>query len=335
MAEKKKDRNNEQTGAIIRRRLIGAAAMLLFAFVLWHLGESAPPAQVNIPAPQAEEWQTPQQSEVLREAQTRLADGDAVMRNIDNTADDDDNNRYDGGGDAAVVVDVFVAEDIDATLAAEVADGDNVESGVKGINNEVNTESENDKADDNHNEVASADADVNTPTLPEVAIAKPSTKPSPADEDTGIAFSAGVFAKPKNAEALAAKIKAAGLQAQIRPYQTADNKPLQQVRVINLPDDDAKVAAKETVKKLAKTPPKKTSLFVVQIGAFTNPSKAKDMADKLKGGGYTIRISETRRNGVLLHRVRAVGYQTRADAEEAKRNLRASGNVDAQVIDLR
>lgn len=313
MAEKKQDRNDEQTGAIIRRRLIGAAAMLLFAFVLWHLGESAPPEQVNIPAPQAEEWQTPK-SEVLENAETRLADGDAVLENLDDVAGDD--GGYDDGGAFAGDDNVFVSDEVDDV---EV---------VVDNNDEV------DNADDNNNEVENGENDT-----PSVAVAKPSTKPAIVESDntnTGISFSAGVFANPKNAEALAAKINAAGWQTTIDTYQK-DDKTLHKILVVNLADDNAKDKAKAAVEKLVnvKTPQAQTSKFVVQVGAFENPSKAKVLVQKLKDDGYTANISKTNRDGTLLHRVRIIGYQTRADAEEVKRNLHAADYVKAQVIDLR
>ena len=279
MAEK----DNNETAmyrTIVRRRFIGAAAMLALAAVLWHLGEGAPPAEVRIPAPQAEEWQPPS-SEVLRGAQEQLLDGDTILADIDN----------DGGG-------VFDDSD-DFVIVAD---------------DEV--------------------ADIAGPTIviaqPEVQPASESAKPQNDNSDSGKSFSAGVFANPKNAAALAAKINNAGWQTKTRTYQNADGKTLHQIVVVRLPDDDAIAEAKQ---QLLQNPP--PSLFVVQIGAFQNSDRAQSSADELQDSGFAARVEKTNRNGVLLYRVRVAGFATRAAAEEAKRNLRALGYDTPQVIDLR
>ncbi len=297
MGEKKHSADDGKAApGVVRRRLVGAAAMLLFAFVLWHLGESAPPAQVHLSSPPAAQWQEPG-SEMLRDAESRLADGLEVLDNADNAA-----GHNDGDGFAVV-------ESIDATLAA---DGGEVADAVVD-NNEVAIE------------------------LPTVVAEKPDEQPvresetasESTNETSGKSFSAGVFAKPENADSLAAKINTAGWETKISIYQ-ADGKTLHKVIVVNLPDAVAVAAAEEFVK----TPAAKPSLFVVQVGAYENSSKADTAAKKLQNDGYTTDIFKDNLNGVLLHKVRAVGYQSRADAEEAERNLRGLNYVNAYVVNL-
>lgn len=300
MAEKKTDDINGKTGAVVRRRLIGAAAMLVLAFVLWHLGESAPPEKVSIPSPTVGEWQAPG-SEVLLDAEARIAESGAALENIRSGGDDDE------GG--------FGDDDARATLAA--SGGEVVDIIVNDDDDNVGNDGGNINNADNVND----DSEV--------------AESSQQKADNGIWFSAGVFGKPQNADSLAARINLAGWQTTIRISQTQDGARLHQVRVINLPDDDTAEVAKAAIRKITEKPQPQPSLFVVQVGAFTNPAKAEDAAAKLKEGGFTADISKTNRGGVSLHRVRAAGYQNRNDAEEARRNLKKLGYADAQVIDLR
>ena len=73
--------------------------------------------------------------------------------------------------------------------------------------------------------------------------------------------------------------------------------------------------------------------FAVQLAALTNKKNAARLARKLQKEGFVMQISELHADGGLLHRVRAVGYKTRHEAELARRDIVALGYPEARVRD--
>ncbi len=96
-------------------------------------------------------------------------------------------------------------------------------------------------------------------------------------------------------------------------------------------------------KAVEETPPEKpeeapavpVSPWEVQIGAFLSEVKARQIASDLKKHDITMRIEKVDRNGVFLFRVRATGYQKRAEAEVARQEISELGYKNAQVRDNR
>ena len=77
------------------------------------------------------------------------------------------------------------------------------------------------------------------------------------------------------------------------------------------------------------------SPWEVQIGAFLSEVKARQIASDLEKHDITMRIEKVDRNGVFLFRVRASGYQKRAEAEVARQEISELGYKNAQVRDNR
>ena len=288
-------RNGGAEALVVRRRLTGALAMFALAAVLWQLGESTPPPAVRAPQTPAAEQWRPETSETLISAREKLAAGESVVLQ---------------SGDGTVI---------------SVAGGNDGELPPITPAPEVEVEAE---------------------AAPVATAPQPQAEAEAAPE--GKSFSAGVFSNKQNADALAQKMQAAGWQSSVRERQNESGKVLHQVMIVNLPDDVAVVAAKQQLAQLLKQPAqqqkpaaaakkekKQESPFVVQVGAFSNPALAKNILQKLKDKNYAARIEETNRNGAILYRVRAVGYKSRAAAEQGKRDLRQLGHKDAQVVDLR
>lgn len=74
------------------------------------------------------------------------------------------------------------------------------------------------------------------------------------------------------------------------------------------------------------------SPFAVQVGAFRKKSGALSIARKLRADGYAVKLSNEDES---LFRVRAIGFNTRAEAEMAKREILAAGYAEAAVRDQR
>ena len=96
-------------------------------------------------------------------------------------------------------------------------------------------------------------------------------------------------------------------------------------------------------KPVEETPPEKAveekpvpvSPWEVQIGAFLSEVKARQIAGDLEKHDIMMRIEKVDRNGVFLFRVRATGYQKRAEAEVARQEISELGYKNAQVRDNR
>jgi DedD protein len=69
----------------------------------------------------------------------------------------------------------------------------------------------------------------------------------------------------------------------------------------------------------------------VQIGAFGNEAKARDMASQLRGKGYPAVTEVVRGSGGELYRVRVGPLETKESAGRARDNLVKSGFEGAVV----
>jgi DedD protein len=63
----------------------------------------------------------------------------------------------------------------------------------------------------------------------------------------------------------------------------------------------------------------------VQVGAFSDPANARQLASRVSEFGYKARVSEFVSDGAPMHRVRVEGYGTREEAEATASSLRAHG----------
>ena len=78
-----------------------------------------------------------------------------------------------------------------------------------------------------------------------------------------------------------------------------------------------------------------SSPFVVQLGAFSNEKRAREMAAELRAQQFAARIEPVRRGGETLFRVRVVGLADRDSAEAMRRRLAEMGHAAAQTMDTR
>ena len=77
------------------------------------------------------------------------------------------------------------------------------------------------------------------------------------------------------------------------------------------------------------------SPFAVQIGAFKIKNRALIVARKLRADGYVVRLQRIKQGAVWLFRVRVIGYESRAAAEVARREIIAAGYSEARIRDQR
>ena len=77
------------------------------------------------------------------------------------------------------------------------------------------------------------------------------------------------------------------------------------------------------------------SPFAVQIGAFKIKNRALIVARKLRADGYVVRLQRIKQGTVWLFRVRVIGYESRAAAEVARREIIAAGYSEARIRDQR
>ena len=75
--------------------------------------------------------------------------------------------------------------------------------------------------------------------------------------------------------------------------------------------------------------------FVVQIGAFAQDKRAKEISNFLRKKSYHVILENIVRDNKKITRVRVGVYKTRADAELARQELVALGYEDARINDLR
>lgn len=63
--------------------------------------------------------------------------------------------------------------------------------------------------------------------------------------------------------------------------------------------------------------------FTVQLGAFRDPEAAEELADRVRGSGFEVRVVEAPTGG--FHRVRSGRFESRGGADRQARRLRSEG----------
>lgn len=143
----------------------------------------------------------------------------------------------------------------------------------------------------------------------------PVASPPTAKTETKVADVKPVEAKSDaNPAPKAADTKAAAVKA-------ADPKPVAKT--------DAKPAAKAEVK----AEPKKEG-FVVQLGAFSDADKVKQLTAKLKAAKIPVYTEQIKGDAGNLTRVRAGPYKTRELAEKAVPQVKKAGGENGKVVPL-
>ena len=72
--------------------------------------------------------------------------------------------------------------------------------------------------------------------------------------------------------------------------------------------------------------------FVVQVGSFGLQENARGLAERLREHDYPVLVTEYRRNGDTLHRVRVGPVETREEADDIQENLQQRMGLSGKVI---
>jgi cell division septation protein DedD len=89
--------------------------------------------------------------------------------------------------------------------------------------------------------------------------------------------------------------------------------------------------AREVVREAAPTSPRPATGFAVQVGAFSEKSSAKALADSLRANGYSVYLSPTEGDRASW-RVRVGPLSTRPEAEKAARRLETAEKLPTWVL---
>ena len=313
-----------------RHRFVGALCVLAVAVLLWELGDDAPP-----PSPDANEQVHagfPADDFVKMEQQPdRLQENDPVVFAPDSAADSAadnpspkpdaaDNPGTDGRGTGEVPE---AGGQPDGEQAERVVDdsGTASESGTVPDSDSVAAVDDSGTAVDDSESVGDSNSDSDS-----VVDDSGTAMVSDSSASGGDFVQVGAFRDSDGAEQLARWLRGDGFGARVesggdgfhRVFSNADRRHLTALGYLQ--DDDAST---------------KPSPFVVQLGAFSDESRAKKMAAELREKEFAARVEPVERGGERLFRVRVVGLADRDAAEAARRRLAAMGYDDARAMDAR
>ena len=192
---------------------------------------------------------------------------------------------------------------------------------------------------------------------PATTTTAPATRPEPATASPlpvatasgNFAVNVGSYANVANAEALLAKLKAAGLTAYAEST-SLDGKAVRRIRLgpfaqrgeaeraraaalrvqADLPTSvvtlDASTQRAEPVRAAA------TRGFAVQVGAFRAESDANTLVGRLRGAGFTAFAERVNSDAGQLWRVRVGPELDRATADRRRGELKAKMSLDGMVV---
>ena len=195
------------------------------------------------------------------------------------------------------------------------------------------------------------------PATPATATTAPATRPEPATASPlpvatasgNFAVNVGSYANVANAEALLAKLKAAGLTAYAEST-SLDGKAVRRIRLgpfaqrgeaeraraaalrvqADLPTSvvtlDASTQRAEPVRAAA------TRGFAVQVGAFRAESDANTLVGRLRGAGFTAFAERVNSDAGQLWRVRVGPELDRATADRRRGELKTKMSLDGMVV---
>lgn len=159
------------------------------------------------------------------------------------------------------------------------------------------------------------------PAVPPAAV-KAEPKPVPAEP---------VPVEPKPAEQKPMEPKPV---AESPPAAKVEVKPEPKVEPKLDPKPEPKLEAKPPAKPEAKADPKKLEGFVVQLGAFSDADKVKQLVAKLKAAKIPVFTEQIKGDGGNLTRVRVGPYKTREQADKALPQIKKAGGENGKVVPL-
>jgi DedD protein len=182
---------------------------------------------------------------------------------------------------------------------------------------------------------------------------KPAQPPAAASAPSGrFAVNLGVYADQAHADALVAKLKAAGQPAYSEPTEY-QGKPALRVRVGPFADraaaENARLKIKQSEPKVPSSvaesseqpkadapanalPANRAGGWAVQVGAFKSEGEANKLRERLRGGGIAAFTDRNGSGDSALWRVRAGPYAERSAADGARATLKQKFQLEGNVV---
>jgi len=178
------------------------------------------------------------------------------------------------------------------------------------------------------------------PVAPTPAAATPPT--------SGFAVNLGTYANAANADALAARLRAAGLAVYAESV-SIDGKPARRLRAgpyasraaaedalltarQKSPDIAAQVVSLEGAAPSVAVAPSKLAGYAVQVSALRAEADANALRDKLRGGGFPAFVDRLSTDNGVLFRVRVGPEMEKARAEATRNALKQKFALDGMVV---
>ena len=296
----------DERAAQVRHRFVGALCILAVAVLLWELGDDVPP-------PNFSDTQTPVPQFPKKDfVQIQTSPPPSQIQNIPAPAQPN-------------------ADNASASLAPP--------------------------ADNNAATATLAAATLAAATAATVSLApEPQTENIPSENLVQV----GAFQQGEGAEQLARWLRGDGFEVVVRKdddglhrvFSSADPEHLAALGYISeneSPSSPSSPSSSESESPSSSSSPSSSeskteydsdsesasSPFVVQLGAFSNEKRAREMAAELRAQKFAARIEPVRRGGETLFRVRVVGLADRDSAEAMRRRLAEMGHAAAQTMDTR
>ncbi len=76
---------------------------------------------------------------------------------------------------------------------------------------------------------------------------------------------------------------------------------------------------------------RKSKIFTIQVGAFTNYANAKNLANKIKQDGFDSRVNKKIVKGVIFNVVTVGYFKTNNDAEKTARKLKSRYSISPKI----
>ncbi|MGU9951292.1 MAG: SPOR domain-containing protein [Gammaproteobacteria bacterium WSBS_2016_MAG_OTU1] len=290
----------------VRRRLLGAGAMVLLVVFVWRLGGVSNPPDIE-PAPPPDDVPIADSSFGLNDIREKLQEIEtfSFFRN-------DETEEF---------------EEADETDEAESIESDSTNE-ADDLNSE-NSDSDSDNASNSESEVALSDG---------AAV---------IEADFGINYDAGYEydyqidsvdesdqdrkdESDSNESASENESDQENSQVSLNNDDNAtnDDKEPEAIEAEAIEPDINSEDTPEVAQALKKP-------FTVRVGSFSVQKNALNTEKTLRENKFIAYIKKTSLNGVVYYRVRVAGYNSRAEAEVARRKIVALGYPDADVSDHR
>ena len=348
----------DDRAARVRHRFVGALCILAVAVLLWELGDDVPPPNFSdtqtpatqfpnkdfvqiqtqpphsqiqtIPTPAPPTHPTPptrptQSTPPTHPAPSHPSPSSAQSNQSSSAQSNQSASDTQPASDIQPAPDGTVPND-DASAYGADPDGNNTASDIASLNSSANG------ADSLASEAASQ---------------------SPSENLVQV----GAFQQAEGAEQLARWLRGDGFEVVVRKdddglhrvFSSADPEHLAALGYISENESPSSPSSSESESPSSSSSPSSSesktesdsdsesasSPFVVQLGAFSNEKRAREMAAELRAQQFAARIEPVRRGGETLFRVRVVGLADRDSAEAMRRRLAEMGHAAAQTMDTR